>query len=110
MILLYLEGNDIIRKMLKINDNHIILKKDDDCLGLKKGKYAIYFKFDRTENLKQEQEFLNKEIARLEASIARRRNLLANENYVNKAPDAIVKKERNDLLKEETELANLKSK
>ena len=37
---------------------------------------------------------------KLELSIERRKKLLANENYVNKAPKEIVNKEREDLEKE----------
>ena len=47
-------------------------------------------------------------IADLEASIARRKNLLANENYVAKAPAQLVEKERETLASEEEQLAILK--
>ena len=46
-------------------------------------------------------ESLEKEKERLENSIQRRQKLLSNENYVNKAPSAVVEKERADLSKEE---------
>ena len=50
---------------------------------------------------------IKEEIEKLKASIERRKKLLANENYVNKAPEAIVNKEREDLKKEEDRLALL---
>ena len=50
----------------------------------------------------------NKQISDLEASIARRKNLLSNENYLNKAPKELVEKEKNTLKAEEEKLAKLK--
>ena len=51
---------------------------------------------------------LEEEIKRLEASIARRKALLSNENYVNKAPANIVEMDRKKLAEEEEKLNNLK--
>ena len=51
-----------------------------------------------------------KERDRLVASIERRKKLLSNEGYVNKAPEAIVNKEREDLAREEHELSVINSK
>ena len=53
---------------------------------------------------------LIKEKEALEASIKRRNNLLANQNYVSKAPLAIVNKEREDLKKEKERLDIILSK
>ena len=50
------------------------------------------------------------EIKKLEESIARRKKLLSNENYVNKAPKNIVDMDREKLKEEEERLAILKSK
>lgn len=51
----------------------------------------------------------NKQISDLEASIARRKNLLSNENYLNKAPKELVEKEKITLKDEEEKLAKLKN-
>ena len=51
-------------------------------------------------SLEEEKEKLLKEKESLEASIARREKLLSNNNYVEKAPKAIVDKDREALLKE----------
>ena len=51
---------------------------------------------------------LEEEISKLEQSIARRKNLLANENYVNKAPANIVELDRKKLTEEEEKLTYLK--
>lgn len=53
---------------------------------------------------------LIKEKERLMASINRRKNLLANENYVSKAPANIVENDRNNLQKEENELKLIEEK
>ena len=50
-----------------------------------------------------------KEKEKLISSIERRKKLLSNENYVNKAPEAIVNKEREDLDKEIKRLEILKN-
>ena len=52
---------------------------------------------------------LEEEISKLTASIARRRNLLSNENYVNKAPANIVEMDRKKLAEEEEKLEYLKN-
>ena len=50
------------------------------------------------------------EIKKLEASIARRKGLLSNENYVNKAPSHVVENDRLSLEKEEAKLQDLLNK
>ena len=54
-----------------------------------------------------DKEALNKEIEQLKTSIQRRENLLANENYVNKAPQNIVELDRKKLQEEKEHLALL---
>ena len=50
---------------------------------------------------------LEEEIAKLEQSIKRREGLLANENYVNKAPANIVELDRKKLAEEKEKMNNL---
>ena len=68
---------------------------------------SIYYDGSLTE---EEKEKLLKEKERLINSIKRRETLLSNPGYVNKAPENIVNKEKEDLQKEknELELINLK--
>ena len=103
------DDNDLIVKMLKLENN--VVKKP---LGIKaykvfsnRIKAQIFF-----EKLETEADKLAKaaQIKLLEASIARREKLLANENYVNKAPSNIVEKERTDLENEKKKLEELKGK
>jgi len=105
----YFKGNnrDLILKLLKVSNENII---DSDSLdGIEvvnsDSTYKIKYMFDTTVDKEKELETVLKEKERLEQSIERRKKLLSNENYVNRAPEAVVNKERIDLAKEE---ANLK--
>ena len=100
------DDNDLIVKMLKLNEN-IVTKP----LGIKaykvfsnRIKATIFF-----EKIETEADKLAKEatIKILTESIARREKLLANENYVNKAPANIVEMDRKKLAEEKQKLAEL---
>ena len=101
-------NDEIIIKMLKLAEVITEEKLDINSYTVKAGdlEAVIYY-----EKVISEEEFKAKEkqIADLEASIARRKNLLANENYVAKAPEALVNKERETLAAEEAQLALLKN-
>ena len=100
------DDNELIVKMLKLNDN--IVKEP---LGMKaykvfsnRIKATIFF-----EKVESEAEKIakNTQIELLKASIARRENLLANENYVKKAPEKIVMLDREKLKEEKKKLEEL---
>ena len=100
------DDNNLIVKMLKLDQN--IVKKP---LGIKaykvfskKVKATIFF-----ERVETEAERLAKDtqIKMLKSSIERREKLLANENYVNKAPKNIVDADREKLANEKKKLAEL---
>ena len=82
------DDNDLIVKMLKLDDNLV-----DKPLGIKA------YKADKIAKEAQ--------IKLLTDSIARREKLLANENYVNKAPTNIVELDRKKLAEEKQKLAEL---
>ncbi len=93
------DDNDLIVKMLKLDDSLV-----KEPLGKKAYKVfsnhikaTIFF-----EKIESEAEKAAKEaqIKLLEASIKRRESLLANENYVNKAPANIVEMDRQKLAEE----------
>ncbi len=100
------DNNELIVKMLKLQDCIV-----DKPLGIKAYKVfsksvkaQIFFEKIETEvdkKLKEEQ------INSLKSSIERREKLLSNENYVNKAPEFIVNKERQDLENERKKLEEL---
>ena len=104
---------ELIGKMLKLSN----VQKGNYSSDLKNViipfmNSKVYLYYDGSMNDAKELESDLKERDRLVASIERRRKLLSNEGYVNKAPAAIVNKEREDLAREEHELdiINLKIK
>lgn len=97
----------LITKVLKL-DEHIV--KEDLAIptyAIKSGDWdaTIYYEKVVTE---EDLEAVKKEIEKLEASIERRKKLLANANYVAKAPQNLVEEERQKLKLEEEKLSSLK--
>ena len=100
------DDNDLIVKMLKLNDNLV-----KEPLGIKaykvfsnRVKATIYFEKIESEADKAQKE---ETIKQLKASIERREKLLSNENYVNKAPANIVEMDRKKLEEEKNKLEEL---
>lgn len=123
-----------IRNMKAINkipkDSKVLIKTDDNLISIYKSQLRIidenicnasienmensnykskyiditYFYHKEVENQSIKQE----EIKKLEESIARRKKLLSNENYVNKAPKSVVDMDRMKLQEEEEKLKILK--
>jgi len=96
-------SDEIIIKMLKIGDVIITAKENIKSYDVKNGSYeaTIFYEKEETE---EDIKVREKQIETLKNSIARREKLLSNANYVAKAPEAIVTKERNDLAREKEEL------
>ena len=100
------DDNDLIVKMLKLDENLV-----REPLGIK--SYKVFSKRVKAtiffEKMETEADRVLKEtqIAALKASIARREKLLANENYVAKAPKNIVDMDRQKLQEEKDKLALL---
>lgn len=101
-------NNELLNKMLKLTDKIVNESKFNDKLTIELYNYRFDLFFDNSKNNEEEELKRKEEIEKLEASICRRKKLLSNENYVNKAPEAIVNKEREDLEKEEKRLEILK--
>ena len=98
----------IYYQQLKINEELIIDNPSTDLTPSNyKSKYIDITYY--TETTPVDTKALEEEIKKLEASIARRQNLLSNENYVNKAPANIVEMDRKKLEEEQEKLANLKA-
>ncbi len=98
--------DEIIIKMLKLQDNITTETLDINSYEIKSGKFEATIYFEKTVT-EEELKLKEKQINDLKASIERRKKLLANENYVAKAPEALVKKERDTLASEEEQLAIL---
>ena len=99
--------DELINKILKldglITNEHLEINSYNVMSKLVKA--VIYFEKEETE---EEKNLKLKEIESLENSIRRRESLLANENYVNKAPKELVEKERETLNQEKEKLSILK--
>ena len=99
----------IYASQLKITDENLTSDDPDNMItcNYKSQNISITYFFEQ-ETI--DTKALEEEIKKLEGSIARRKGLLANENYVNKAPANIVEMDRKKLAEEEEKLANLKNK
>jgi len=102
----------IIQKLLKLDDEDIKLTGSFDLDGLSYIEVPLTFaafkvSFIKVIDNKAEMERLTKEQDALIVSISRREKLLSNENYVNKAPEAVVNKDREMLLIEKTKLQTI---
>ena len=112
-------GKDFGIKINSDDDYSLIFKllriKPDEHTKLSGTKYSCIYKnynidlYYEKEITEEDIMLRNKQISDLEASIARRKNLLSNENYLNKAPKELVEKEKNTLKDEEEKLAKLKN-
>ena len=112
-------GKDFGIKINSDDDYSLIFKllriKADEHTKIFGAKYSCIYKnynidlYYEKEITEEDIMLKNKQISDLEASIARRKNLLSNENYLNKAPKELVEKEKNTLKDEEEKLAKLKN-
>ena len=102
-------NNELLNNMLKLNDKIVEKNSYNDKLTIELYNYKLDIYYDNSSNNEEETKRREEEIIKLEASILRRKKLLSNENYVNKAPEAIVSKEREDLEKEIKKLEILKN-
>ena len=97
---------DLIFKMLKINDAMIVNESNKNKLNVKYQDYDLDICYEIVLS-EEDMALKQKQIEALKQSIERRKKLLANENYVNKAPQALVEKERKTLAEEEEKLENI---
>jgi len=96
----------IALKLLKIEDKILSIPKNISAYPVSSGNFkaTIYYEKEETEEEKKAKE---KQIASLKSSIERREKLLANENYVQKAPANLVEEERKKLKEEQNLLETL---
>ena len=100
---------DLILSSLKIKDK-LIEKTDKPQVKIELDNLSLEIVYDNTKNKEEETQKLLLEKEKLISSIERRKKLLSNENYVNKAPENIVDKEKEDLQKEEKQLELINTK
>ena len=98
---------NIYKDALKINEELIIKNKIDNLKEFNyTSKYINISYYQETKEIDLEQ--IKLEITKLEQSIERRKKLLSNENYINKAPENIVKLDKEKLLEEQEKLKIIK--
>ncbi len=97
---------DLITKMLKLEENIIEDNIDIKSYVIEDGNYKMTVYFEKKET-EEDLKLREKQIESLKRSIERRKKLLANENYVKKAPEHLVKEEKEKLKAEEKQLANM---
>ena len=102
------DPDELLIKILKLEDQLIDEELTINSYNVISNniKAVIYFEKEESE---EDKALKQKEIESLESSIARRKALLSNENYVNKAPAALVEKERETLKQEQEKLTILKN-
>ena len=84
-------NNELLNKMLKITDKIVKKSKFNDKLTIELYNYKLDIYYDNSSNNEEELKRKQEEIEKLKSSIERRKKLLANENYVNKAREDLEK-------------------
>ena len=96
------DGNncpELIKNILKLDDLITVEELNINSYKVLSNNIKATIYFEKEETL-EDKLLKEKEIESLKNSIARRKNLLANENYCNKAPKELVEKEKENLEKE----------
>ena len=81
-----------------------------ECMNYTFKDSIVSVYYDNSVSKAAEEDKLYQDKQTLENSIARRKKLLSNENYINKAPKEIVDKDRESLKKEESLLSDILKK
>ena len=97
-------NSSLLNKMLKIEDKIVEKSSYNGKVVVSYKNYELVIYYDNSSNQLLELEKLMKEKDELEKSIMRREKLLANENYVAKAPKEIVASEQEKLAIEKERL------
>ena len=100
----------LVLNMLKLNDKQNISNTYELKQEIKLNNLSIEILYNDEIDYELELENLLKEKEKLIQSIERRKKLLSNENYVNKAPANVVENDRNLLEKEELKLKEILTK
>ena len=86
--------NDILKKMCKVN---LVDSIDSETIVRPITNGNVYFKMDEIVNKEEELEKINKELTKLENEIKRSKNILSNESFLAKAPEAKINEEKTKL-------------
>lgn len=102
------DDNNLIIKMLKLDNNLITKPTGAKAYKVFSNRVKATIFFDRIETA-ADKELKENQIVLLKKSIERREKLLANPNYVNKAPEHIVNMDREKLEEEKKKLMELEN-
>ena len=97
----------LIKFMLRLDDRIIDQELAETSYNVNYADYSMTIYYEKVETA-EDKALKEKQIADLEASIARREKLLSNENYVAKAPSHIVEADRKKLEEEKEKLKTLR--
>ncbi len=100
---------ELVKDILKLNNKEVIDNNDgSSVVNITKYDFSIDIIYDNSQNKEELERKQAEEIKKLTESIARRKKLLSNSNYLNKAPSEIVAKEKKALEEELSQLESLK--
>ncbi len=90
---------EVIKKLAKIEDMKVTqsYKQSDNEVGGSSRDFEVFVSLAGIVDVEKERERLNGELQRMEASIKSVQGKLANKDFVGKAPEAIVQKEKEKL-------------
>ena len=92
--------------MLKLTDYIVDEPMSKTSYQVTSGKFSVTVFYEKEET-EEDREAIAKQKAMLESNIARRKNLLSNQGYINKAPKELLEQERIKLEEEEKLLEQL---
>ena len=102
------DDNNLIIKMLKLDNNLINKPTGAKAYKVFSNRIKATIFFDKIET-SADKKLKENQIELLKKSIERREKLLANQNYVNKAPEHIVNMDREKLEEEKKKLMELEN-
>ena len=100
-------NDELMHRLLKIDDKIVTSTTKEEIFVIKDNNITMTICYDNALSKEDLYENIIQEKETLEASIARRKKLLSNTGYINKAPKNIVDKEKSDLAIEEEKLADI---
>ena len=98
------ESDEFLKKLGFATDIKVQENKEgipENAIAILKDGIELYIPFDELVDIKEEIERLENEITKLESEVARCNKMLSNPGFVNKAPEAKVKEEKEKLAKYE---------
>ena len=103
------QNRDFLSRLANLDTIEILMSDAPAAATALVGKMEILIPLEGLIDKDAEVQRLNKEIAKLDKVIKQSAGKLANENYVAKAPEAVVQKERDKLTEMEQALSQLKA-